>query len=102
MALARRKADEARTLVGAGTDPSDVRKAAKADAERQRQAERLAAAGRPPEGSFEAVAREWLATVHDAKTTEGHATRSHIRMEQELFPWIGRRPIGEIEPPPSC
>lgn len=99
LALARRKADEARKLIREGTDPSDVRKAAKADAERQRQTERLADAGLPPEGSFEAVAREWLATVHDAKTTEGHATRTRIRMEQDLFPWIGRRPLGEIEPP---
>lgn len=99
LALARRKADEARKLIREGTDPSDKRKAAKADAERQRQAERLADAGLPPEGSFEAVAREWLATVHDAKTTEGHAARTRIRMEQDLFPWIGRRPIDAIDPP---
>lgn len=99
LSLARRKADEARKLIREGTDPSDQRKAAKADAERQRQAERLADAGLPPEGSFEAVAREWLATVHDAKTTEGHATRTRIRMEQDLFPWIGRRPLAAIDAP---
>jgi integrase len=99
LALARRKADEARKLIREGTDPSDVRKAAKAEAERQRQAERLADAGQPPEGSFEAVAREWLATVHGAKSTAGHADRTRIRMEQDLFPWIGRRPIGEIDAP---
>jgi hypothetical protein len=50
LALARRKADEARKLIREGTDPSDVRKSAKAEAERQRQAERLADAGLPPEG----------------------------------------------------
>ena len=99
LALARRKADEARKLIREGTDPSDVRKSAKAEAERQRQAERLADAGLPPEGSFEAVAREWLATVHDAKTTEGHAARTRIRMEQDLFPWIGRQPIDGINAP---
>jgi hypothetical protein len=71
LALARRKADEARKLIREGTDPSDVRKAAKAEAERQREAERLADAGQPPEGSFEAVAREWLATVHGVKSTIG-------------------------------
>jgi integrase len=99
LALARRKADEARKLIREGTDPSDARKAAKAEAERHRKAERLADAGQPPEGSFEAVAREWLATVHGAKSTEGHAERTRIRMEQDLFPWIGRRPIAEIDAP---
>lgn len=99
LALARRKADEARKVIREGTDPSDVRKAAKAEAERQREAERLADAGLPPEGSFEAVAREWLGTVHGAKSTAGHADRTRIRMEQDLFPWIGRRPMGEIDAP---
>ncbi len=99
LALARRKADEARKLVREGTDPSDVRKAAKADNERQREAGRLADAGLPPEGSFEAVAREWLETVHEAKVSGGHAERTRIRLEQDVFPWLGRRPIADIEPP---
>ena len=99
LSLARRKADEARKLIREGTDPSDARKDAKAKAEAKREAERKADAGLPPEGSFEAVAREWLATVHSAKSTEGHADRTRIRMEQDLFPWIGRRPIGEIDAP---
>ncbi len=99
LALARRKANEIRKLVSEGTDPSDVRKAGKAAAADKRQAERLADSGLPPEGSFEAVAREWLTTIHSAKTTEGHSERTRIRMEQDLFPWIGRRPIGEIDAP---
>ncbi len=99
LSLARKKANEARKLVSEGIDPSNVRKASKAAAESKREADRLADAGLPPEGSFEAVAREWLATIHSAKTTEGHSERTRIRMEQDLFPWIGRRPIGEIDPP---
>lgn len=99
LALARRKADEARKLVSEGTDPSDVRKAAKADNERQREAGRLADAGLPPSGSFEAVAREWLAKVHGSKVSGGHAERTRIRLEQDVFPWLGRRPLAEIEPP---
>ena len=99
LALARRKANEARKLVSEGTDPSDVRKAAKIVNERQREAGRLADAGQPPAGSFEAVAREWLATVHEVKVSGGHAERTRIRLEQDVFPWLGRRPLAEIEPP---
>lgn len=99
LGLARKKAGEARMLVSEGLDPSDVRKAAKADAQSQRQAQKLEDKGLPPAGSFEAVAREWLATVHGAKVSEGHAERTRIRLEQDIFPWIGRRPIDAIEPP---
>ena len=53
----------------------------------------------PGAGTFEYVAREWLATVHEAKVSEGHADRTRIRLEQDVFPWLGRRPIGEIEAP---
>lgn len=66
LALARKKANEARKLVAQGIDPSDVRKAAKAKMAQTRQENRLAEAGLPPSGSFESVAREWLGTVHTA------------------------------------
>lgn len=99
LALARKKADEARRLVSAGLDPSDKRKTDKVNAEQQRAALRLADAGLPPAGSFEAVARDWLATVHTAKVSTGHADRTRIRLEQDAFPWIGRRPLAEIEAP---
>ena len=99
LALARRKANEARKLVSEGADPSNVRKAGKVTAEAKREAERLAEAGLPPSGSFEAVACEWLDTVHGAKVSDGHAERTRIRLEQDVFPWLGRRPLDAIEPP---
>lgn len=99
MALARQKADEARCLVAQGVDPSEARMEAKAQALRQREADLRDEAGLPVLGSFEAVAREWLETVHQAKVSTGHAKRTQIRLEQDAFPWIGKRPIGEIEPP---
>lgn len=99
LSLARKKADEARKLVADGTDPSDLRKAAKEQAERQREAERLADAGQPPANSFEAVAREWLGTIHVAKVSDGHAERTRLRLEQNIFPWLGRQPIGNIKAP---
>ena len=49
--------------------------------------------------SFEALAREWLLTVHQQKVSAGHAERTRIRFEQDAFPWIGRRPIADIDPP---
>ena len=94
MALARDKADKARALVAAGIDPSDNRKADKAAQVERRQAEQRQAAGLPGAGSFEAVARDWLAVVHSAKVSAGHAERTRIRFEQDVFPWLGARPGG--------
>ena len=99
LGLARKKADEARKLVAAGTDPSDVRQAAKAKDQTEREAEQRADAGLPPVDSFEAVARTWLATVHAAKVSEGHAERTRIRLEQDVFPWLGRKPLASIRAP---
>ncbi|MBC7619438.1 MAG: tyrosine-type recombinase/integrase [Candidatus Saccharibacteria bacterium] len=99
LGLARKKADEARKLVAAGTEPSDVRQAAKAKDQTEREAEQRADAGLPPVDSFEAVARTWLATVHAAKVSEGHAERTRIRLEQDVFPWLGRKPLASIRAP---
>jgi len=99
LGLARDKANDARKLLASGADPSAERKATKEAQAVKRIAGELEDAGLPPLGSFEQVAREWLATVHDAKVSAGHADRTRIRLEQDAFPWIGRRPIGEIEAP---
>jgi len=99
LALARQRRDEARALIASGTDPSAARKADKADRAAQAQAQALADAGLPGSGTFEAVAREWLRVVHQAKVSAGHAERTRIRFEQDAFPWLGRRPIAEIDAP---
>jgi len=99
LAQARAKRDEARRQVASGIDPSSVRKADKAAQADAVKARALHEAGLPPAGSFEAVAREWLATVHAAKVSEGHHDRTRIRLEQDAFPWIGRRPLAEIDAP---
>lgn len=96
---ARDKRDAARKLLAAGTDPSAARKLEKADRTAKREAEALAEAGLPGPGTFEHVAREWLTTIHAGKVSEGHAERTRIRLEQDAFPWLGRRPIAEIEAP---
>jgi integrase len=99
LSLARRKAKAAREALAAGNDPSAARKAEKATAAAAREAAHAEAAGLPPEGSFEAVAREWLATVHEAAVSAAHAERTRIRLENDIFPYIGRRPLAELEAP---
>lgn len=99
LALARRKADEARALVSAGEDPSEARKAKRAAHATAKDAEQREEQGLPPVGSFEVLAREWLETIHAAKVSAGHADRTRIRFEQDVFPYIGRRPVGAIDAP---
>ena len=99
LADARGRRDEARKLIATGADPSQERKADKKAKAAKAAAARLADAGMPGPGTFEHVAREWLAKVHTAKVSAGHAERTRIRLEQDVFPWLGRRLIVEIEAP---
>lgn len=81
---AREKRQKIREQVAAGIDPSAARQAAKA-----------ALAG---EGSFEALAREWYQQFSPGWTPE-HAGRVWRRLEADLFPWLGERPVKELEAP---
>lgn len=96
---ARERRDEARALIAQGIDPSEARKTSKARRAHERQVKELADDGKPMPGSFEAVAREWLAAVHEVKVSAGHADRTRIRFEQDIFPWLGRLPIAEVGAP---
>jgi len=76
----------ARKQLAAGIDPSEVKKA------------RRAAITEQTENSFEVVAREW----HGKFTptwSPAHAATTIRRMERDLFPWMGARPIAEIKAP---
>jgi integrase len=99
LALARQRRNDARELVAAGTDPSAARKVEKASRAVAAEVTRIADAGLPALGTFEAVAREWVTTVHEVKVSTGHAARTLIRFEQDVFPWIGRRPLADLEAP---
>jgi integrase len=83
LAAAREKRDAARKLLAAGVDPAEQRKAAKAAGE-----ERAA-------NSFEVVAREWHAK-QSATWVELHASRIMLRLENDVFPWLGSRPIADV------
>lgn len=95
---ARDKADEARQLVAAGTDPSDVRKAGKARQAEMLEAEKRINDGLPPENSFEAIAREWFAK-HAPNWRDNHSSKIIRRLEADIFPWIGVRPVGDVAAP---
>jgi integrase len=84
---ARDRRDRARALLEDGVDPSEARRAEKAS-----RSESVV-------NGFEAVAREWHATIHLAQVSAGHAARTLIRLEQDVFPWLGGLPIGEIKAP---
>lgn len=86
LALARERRDEARRLVAAGVDPGAARKAEKAT-----KAENAA-------NTFEALAREWHAKNKDAWTPE-HSLRILRRLEVNVFPFLGTRPIKDITVP---
>lgn len=77
---AREKRDNAKKLLSNSIDPGEHKKTIKkAD---------------DPD-SFEHVAREWH-TKFKPTWSENHADRIIIRLEKDIFPWIGDRPINEI------
>ena len=98
LALARSKANEAKKLVSAGADPSNARKENKAAALRRREEEKRAEAGLPPAASFEAIATEWYETRR-GEWSDGYGEKIIARLKNDVFPYIGRRPIAEITPP---
>ncbi|MFG6442535.1 tyrosine-type recombinase/integrase [Roseateles sp. LKC17W] len=98
LSQARKRADEARKLVSEGLDPSSARKASKAAAAEKAQAERLADAGLPAAGSFEAVAREWFDTRRAGWSTS-YGDKIMARLEADVFPVIGRLAVGSITSP---
>lgn len=83
----RDRRDQARRLIAQGVDPSVARKAQKAS-----RSEVVV-------NSFEAVARGRRAAIHISQVSAGHAARPLIRLEQDVFPWLGGLLVGEIKAP---
>jgi len=86
LAQARESLDAARKLLASGADPVAKRKA-------DRKASLTAA-----ENSFEAVARKWWEHWKPARTAQ-HAGQVMRRFEANVFPYIGTRPVSEIQAP---
>jgi integrase len=82
---ARNRRHEARNLVANGVDPSVEKKAAK-DAKAELQA-----------NSFEVIAREWHKHMQGKNEWSAeHATTIMNRLEKDVFPWAGSKPITEV------
>ena len=81
---ARERRDAVRQQLAADIDPGQARKAQK-----------LALAGAD---SFEAIAREWHVKFSPGWVAS-HGDRILRRFENDLFPWLGKRPVASIRAP---
>ncbi|MBW7931102.1 MAG: integrase arm-type DNA-binding domain-containing protein [Gammaproteobacteria bacterium] len=79
LAKARERREAHRRLLAEGIDPGARRKA-----------EAEAAAS-----TFEAIAREWFERF-SRDWAPAHAERIIRRLERDVFPWIGERPVAEL------
>ena len=80
---ARKKRDDARKLLTGGIDPAVERKAQKQAAIEEGE-------------TFEVVAREWH-NKFKPRWKESHAERILGRLERDIFPFIGKKPISHIK-----
>lgn len=86
LAMARERRDNARKQLADGIDPSSHRKATKL------------ARAESNSNTFEVVSREWF------EKWKSNLAKSHIdkvirRLERDVFPWLGSRPIADIKAP---
>ncbi len=83
---ARDRRDDARKLLTTGIDPGEHKKAQKSG-----RTDRAA-------NSFEIVAREWF-SKYAPTWADSHASKIIQRLEKDMFPWLGNRPIMDITAP---
>ncbi len=83
---ARERREAAKRLLADGIDPSVERRVQKIAT-----VERVA-------NSFEAVAREWHAK-YTPSWSESNAKKVLARLENDVFPWLGSRPIADLKAP---
>lgn len=85
LSQARERRFEARKHVANGADPSQIRKAEKASFE-------------SGDNTFEVIAREWFGKF-EVNWAPGHAAKIKGRLENDVYPYIGQRPVLEITAP---
>ncbi len=83
---ARERRAQARKMLAAGNDPAEAKK----DARRKLL--------QTQENTFEAVAREWH-TKRRPKWTSNYAKKTLRRLELDIFPRLGTRPLASITAP---
>jgi integrase len=80
---ARDLRDDAKRLIRSGIDPSAHKKYLKESVRAN------------TEDSFEVVAREWFGK-HSPNWSLDHANRTKSRLEKDLYPWLGHRPVSDV------
>ncbi|OGT00598.1 MAG: integrase [Gallionellales bacterium RIFCSPLOWO2_12_FULL_59_22] len=86
LADARARREEARKLLANGADPGVVKQSQKAAKSEQ------------ATNGFEAIAREWFVR-HSPNWADNHSSKIIARLEKDIFPWIGAKPVAEIAAP---
>lgn len=86
LSKAREERDKCLELLAKGIDPSTNRKLRKRVETGQ------------SENSFELITKEWLEKFINPKS-QSHSKRVNARFDNDVFPWMGKRPIREIKPP---
>ena len=86
LAEARERRDAARKQLAKGIDPGEAKKAAKA------------AKSEGSANCFEVVAREWHGKF-SSRLSPAHAAAKIRRLEVDVFPTLGERPISDIKAP---
>lgn len=87
LADARERRDESRKLLAGGIDPSEHKRS-------QQSLKKAQAAN-----SFEVIARRWHGQGVKGGWTESYSTKTLRRLEKDVFPWIGGKPITELQAP---
>ena len=85
LARARQRREEAKVLLSEGIDPSEHKKTVQSCPE-----------GESP-NSFERLAREWHLRQRNG-WSQSHGDRILTRLENDVFPFIGKKDIAEIKP----
>jgi integrase len=86
LAEARERHAQARKVLAAGNDPGEVKKEAKRQAILK------------SENTFEALAREWYES-RKHKWVTSYSKSMMVRLEKNMFPKLGHRPINDITAP---
>jgi integrase len=86
LADARHRREDARKLLANGVDPGETKKAQKASQ------------GEQDADTFEVIAREWHSNFAHTWVAS-HALHKLERLEKNVFPWIGKKPIKDVTAP---
>ena len=90
---AREEAKRLCAIVEGGEDPADLRKASREEAERRQEAAFVEAARTA--NTFQKIAKDWFAVAGPA-LSKLNAINIWRRLEKNIFPYIGSRPISEL------